>query len=89
MFDLDFIRGLVRIASVTGFTVVAGFIMISIYPLEIKNKGFFELGSKVALIALVTLAVHIGVSSLFDLDEVKPVLSRLKRLILRPVKWQV
>jgi putative peptidoglycan lipid II flippase len=89
LFDLEFIRGLIRIASVTGFTVVAGFIMISIYPLEIKDKGFFVLGSKVALIALVTLAVHIGVSSLFDLDEVKPVLSRLKRLVIRPVKWQV
>jgi peptidoglycan biosynthesis protein MviN/MurJ (putative lipid II flippase) len=88
LFDWDFISGLIRIASVTGFTVVAGFIMISIYPLEIADKGFFVLGTKVALITLVTFAVHVGMSSLFNLDEVRPALNRLKRLITKPVNWQ-
>ncbi len=88
LFDWNFISGLIRIASVTGFTVVAGFIMISIYPLEISDKGFFVLGSKVALITLVTFAVHVVMSSLFGLEEVRPVFSRLKRLITKPVNWQ-
>lgn len=89
LFDRQFIAGLVRIASVTGFSIVAGFIMISIYPLEISYRGFFVLGSRVLLITVVTLAVHFSVSALFDLDEVRPVYHRLKRLITKPINWQV
>ncbi len=89
LFDWNFLSGLIRIASVTGFSIVAGFIMISIYPLEISYRGFFSLGSRVFLIAFVVLAVHFGVSALFDLEEVHPVLNRLKRLIFRPLNWQV
>ena len=89
LFDWKFISGVIRIASVTGFSVVAGFIMISLLPLEISDKGFFQLGGRVALIALVVLIVHIGISSLFDLEEVKPLFNRLKRFILKPIHWQV
>lgn len=88
LFDRNFISGVVRIASVTGFSVVAGFIMISIYPLEISYRGFFVLGSRVALIALVTFAVHFIVSSFFDLEEVRPVYARLKKLISKPIRFQ-
>ncbi len=89
LFDRNFISGLIRIASVTGFSIVAGFIMISLYPLEIDDHGFFVLGSKVALISLVILAVHFSVSTLFDLEEVRPVISKLKKIITKPVNWQV
>ncbi|MHB1865496.1 MAG: murein biosynthesis integral membrane protein MurJ [Candidatus Saccharimonadales bacterium] len=89
LFDWTFIAGLIRIASVTGFSIVAGFIMISIYPLEISYRGFFVLGSRVMIIAVVTLAVHFGVSTIFDLEEVRPVYKRLRKLISRPVNWQV
>ena len=88
LFDRQFISGVIRIASVTGFSVVAGFIMISIYPLEISYRGFFVLGSRVALISIVTLAVHFGVSTLFDLEEVRPVINRLRKIITKPVNWQ-
>jgi putative peptidoglycan lipid II flippase len=89
LFDWHFLSGIIRIASVTGFSVVAGFIMVSIFPLQISNRGFFALGSRVAIIALVTIAVHFGVSSIFDLDEVRPVYTRLKRIMSRPLNLQV
>ncbi|MEI9914418.1 MAG: hypothetical protein WDN66_05620 [Candidatus Saccharibacteria bacterium] len=38
----------------------------------------------VALIAIVIFAVHFTVSTLFDLEEVRPVYTRLKRLISKP-----
>ncbi len=88
LFNLDFLSGVLRVFSVTGFTVVTGAVMISIFPLGINDRGIVTLGSKLFLIALVTGAVHIGISALFGLEEVKPVFSRLRRIILRPIRIQ-
>lgn len=86
LFNARFWGGVVRIISVTGFSVVAGFIMISLYPLGALDRGFFTLGFKLALITGVTFGVHIAVSALFDLDEVRPLLARLHKLMLKPIK---
>ncbi len=86
LFDSEFLSGVWRIISVTGFTVVASFIMISLYPLGINDRGIFTLGSKLFFITAITFAVHFAVSALFDLDEVRPVFSRIKRIALSPVK---
>lgn len=89
LFDANFWGGVMRIASVTGFSVVATFIMISLYPLGIQDKGIFELGSKLLLIASVTFAVHIGISALFDLEEVRPIFQRLRKVVLKPIKIEL
>lgn len=86
LFNAEFWSGVWRIMSVTGFSVVACFIMISLYPLAINDKGILILGSKLVFIAAVTFSVHIGVSALFDLDEVKPLFNRLRKLLFKPVK---
>jgi putative peptidoglycan lipid II flippase len=89
LFDAEFWGGIMRTISVTGFSVVACFIMISLYPLGINDRGFLTLGSKLAFITLVTFGVHIGVSALFDLDEVKPLFARVRRLIFKPVRIEL
>lgn len=86
LLDIAFWGGVVRIISVTGFSVVAGFIMISLYPLGVADRGIVTLGSKLTLIAVVTFAVHIGISALFDLEEVRPIFVRLRRLAFKPIK---
>lgn len=86
LFDATFWGGIWRIMSVTGFSVVAGFIMISLYPLGINDRGIITLGSKLFFIAGVTFMVHIGVSMLFDLDEARPVVNRIRKIVLTPVK---
>lgn len=89
LFDWQFWSGVIRIFSVTGFSVVAGFIMISFYPLGINDKGIITLGSKLMLIAGVTFGVHLIISGLFDLEEVRPIFARIKKLVLKPVKLEV
>lgn len=86
LFDINFWAGVIRIVSVTGFTVLAGVIMVSFFPLGANDRGFITLGSKLFFIAAVTLGVHVGMSALFGLDEVKPVFNRLKKIILKPIK---
>ena len=89
LFDMVFWSGVWRIISVTGFTVVAAFIMISIYPLGLNDRGLFTLGSKLLFIAGVTFGVHIAISALFGLEETRPIFSRVRKLILKPLKIDV
>jgi hypothetical protein len=62
--------------------------MISLYPLGIHDRGILTLGSKLALITGVTYAVHIAISALFDLEEVQPILRRLRKIVLSPIKLE-
>jgi len=87
LFDNKFWSGLVRIVSVTGFSVVTCYILITLFPLGIDDRGIVTLGAKVMLIASVTLSVHIAISSLFGLEEVKPIFARARKIALRPVKF--
>lgn len=89
LFDRFFWGGVWQIMSVTGFSVVAAYIMVQLFPLRATDVGFITLGFKLGLIAGVTAVVHVGLSSLFALDEAAPVMRKLKqygKLILKPVK---
>jgi putative peptidoglycan lipid II flippase len=89
LFDRVFWGGVWRIMSVTGFSVVATYIMVTLFPLEADDTGFITLGFKLSVIASVTAIVHVGLSSLFSLEEAEPVVAKLKqagRYVLRPVK---
>lgn len=88
LFDKNFIGGLFRIVSVTGFTLLAAFITISFLPLNASDRGFVVLGTKLSIIVAVTFSVHIFVSWIFGLEEVQPVIGKLRKLIFRPVKIQ-
>ena len=89
LFNAVFWGGVWRTMSVTGFSVVAAFIMISLYPLGINDRGILTLGSKLFFIAGVTFAIHIAVSALFDLEEVRPIVSQFKKIILSPIKIEL
>lgn len=84
LLDFTFWTAIGKIISVAGFTLVAGFIMISIFPLGINDRGY-AIVTKLSLIAAVTLFVHVAMSSLFGLEEVKPVFKRLKIILFKSV----
>lgn len=88
LFPPFFWNGVIRTLSVTGFTILTAFIMVHIFPLSSDDRGFITLGSKLAAIALPTIMVHIALSSLFGLEEVKPVIAKIKQIILKPVRIQ-
>lgn len=87
LLDGAFFGGLIRIFSVTGFSLLAAFTMISYLPLQAADTGLVTLGGKLGTISLVTLFVHTGISWLFELEEAQAVLSKAKSLILKPVRF--
>jgi peptidoglycan biosynthesis protein MviN/MurJ (putative lipid II flippase) len=68
LFSAEFWSGLVRILSVTGFTILTTYTMVTIIPLATTDRGFTTLGAKLLSIIIPSLAVHIGVSSIFTED---------------------
>lgn len=88
LLDRDFWGGCLRILSVAGFSVVAGYIAVSYFPLGALDRGIVTLGSKLGLITLAVFVTHIGVSAMFGLEEVKPIFYRLRKLILKPIRVQ-
>lgn len=88
LFDADFGSGLIRMVSVTGFTVLTAFIAITFYPLEIGDTGFVTLGTKLFFITASTMTVHVAISGLFGLEEARPIFKWLKRVITKPLRIQ-
>ncbi len=88
LLNKSFWAACLRIISVTGFSVLAAFIMVSLLPLELSDRGFLTLGIKFGSIALVTFGVHLGVSWLFGMEEVKPVIEKIRRIVLKPIRIQ-
>jgi putative peptidoglycan lipid II flippase len=84
--DKEFWRYTGRLASVAGFTTIAAFVMVTLFPLNLADTGFFLLGSKLSAIAAVTIMVHVGVSLIFEFDEAKATINKIKKIVLRPIK---
>jgi peptidoglycan biosynthesis protein MviN/MurJ (putative lipid II flippase) len=86
--DKAFWTNVSRTVSVSGFTIFTAFVMVTLLPLGATDKGFITLGFKLATISLATLTVHICISSLFGLEQAAAVTSRIKKLILKPIRIQ-
>jgi len=86
LFDAKFWGGVVKILSVTGFSSLAAYSGVQLFPLLATDRGIFTLGSKLGLITVATLAVHVLVSLVFELEEAKPVVAKAKKFILKPIK---
>jgi putative peptidoglycan lipid II flippase len=88
LIDRYFWGGIVKIVSVTGFSLIAAFVMISLLPLTAQDRGFVTLVTKLGLISGVTILTHIVVSWIFGLEEVRPIIDKTKRIVLSTVKVQ-
>lgn len=88
LFTMQFVDTLTRMASATGFAIVAAFATISYIPLQVDDRGFITLGTKLLAITAITGGVYLVVSWLLKLREVQPVFAKAKSIILKPIKMQ-
>lgn len=85
LFNLEFLKSLTTIASVGAFVFVGAFLFDSIFPLQTADQGFVLL-VKLGIIGFLTAALHLFLSWLFKVEEAKPVVRKLQKAILRPIK---
>ncbi len=86
IFNAEFWSAITRIISVTGFSILTAYTMVSIFPLGVTDVGIITLGSKFSAIAGATLLVHVALSAVFGLSEASKTIQKAKQIILRPVK---
>ncbi len=88
LIDAYFWNGIFRIMAATGFTIVAAYTMLQIFPLEASDKGFIQLGTKLVAISFVTMLVHFLASLLFGVEEAKVFIGRVKQTVMSPIRIQ-
>ena len=86
LFNTKFINAVVQIFSVSGFTVLATYIAVNILPLNPTDRGV-TIMAKLTIIATIGLGAHVAVSYAFGVEEVAPVINKVRKIILRPVKF--
>ncbi len=86
LINFEFLSGVSRAISVSGFSMVACYLAVKSVDLSLADRGVITLGGKLAVIVFVTFAVHVLISGLFGLEEVRPIFAWLKRVILRPIR---
>jgi putative peptidoglycan lipid II flippase len=89
LLNAAFWGALLKMVSVTGFSVLTAFVMISLLPLQITDKGFITLGMKLATISGVTCLIYLGISWIFDLEEARAVIKHIKKTIYKPLKANI
>jgi len=85
--NVEFWSGMWRIVGVSGFCVMAGFIMLQLYPLGLHDRGI-TISAKVFAIVVIVFGVHLTLSSLFGLREATAVFERIKKVIIKPIRLQ-
>ncbi len=86
LFDAEFWSGVFRTISVTGFSLVAGYITVGFIPLRADDRGFMTVGSKFIILTVIVMVTHLAISGLFGLEEARPIWGWLRRFTLRPIK---
>ncbi|HSW99930.1 MAG TPA: lipid II flippase MurJ [Patescibacteria group bacterium] len=85
LLNMQFWGGVGRIISVGGFSMVAGYLAVSFFPLGANDLGI-ALATKLGLIATAVFTVHVALSGLFGLEEARPVFAGIKRLVLSRIR---
>jgi putative peptidoglycan lipid II flippase len=86
LFDIVFIHAVARMASATGFMAIGTYAMVSLLPLNASDQSFYVSFPKFALICIVSGSIYFFFSYLFKLQEVKPILSRIKKILFARAK---
>lgn len=86
IFNAKFVHGVLLMISATGLMFVITYIMIKIFNLTAFGESFFALLPPFALIVSVSLGSYLLISRLLGIEEAKPVLALIKKLIFSRIK---
>lgn len=81
LFDSTFVRAIGRMLSVTGFVAIITYITTSYFPLSVHDLSFFSSFPKFTLIVLISGLSYLVFSYIFKVEEVRPVLSRIQKIL--------
>ncbi len=80
-FDAPFMNAIGRMLSAAGFTSIATYLLVVLMPFRAADQSFFSSFPKFVLIAFLSVAFYCMLSYLLRLEEVKPVLARIGKIL--------
>ncbi|HWT40102.1 MAG TPA: murein biosynthesis integral membrane protein MurJ [Dongiaceae bacterium] len=83
LFDKPFVHAIGRMASASGFTAIVAYIMVVMLPLSAADQSFFSAFPKFTIIASVSALSYIIICRLFKLEEVNPILHRIRNILFK------
>lgn len=86
LLDKDFWRNFTKIAFATAITGCVAYSMTKFFPLMAADNSFFDTFPKFCLITLVSLITYIIAGWFLGLEQVRPLLEKLKRVLLKNYK---
>lgn len=86
LFDAPFIHAIGRMISAAGFMALITYVTVVMLPLTTTDQRIFDTFPKFALITLISFIVYLFFCYVFKLPEVKPVLTRIQKILFKPPK---
>lgn len=81
LFDSVFVHATARMLSASGFTAIVAYAMVALMPLSGGPQSFFSTFPSFALIAAVTMTVYIMICRMMKLEETKPIIRSVKKIL--------
>lgn len=85
VFDAKVWNAVIKMISASGLTAFFTYAMITLFPLNAGDVGFFTLVPKFGLIVAISLSVYLMFSQIFKLEEAKPVVDRLGKIVFKAI----
>lgn len=83
LFDAVFVNAVTRMASAAGFMAIAAYALVSMFPLNAADQSFFSSFPKFTLIVGISAVVYIIICRLFRIEEVNPILKRIRTILFK------
>ncbi len=81
LFDFKLVHAVGRMVVATALTSIVTYMLVLLMPLGAADDRILESLPKFGVIATLSLAAYVGISSLFDLSESQPIIHIVKRFI--------
>lgn len=86
LFDIVFIHAVLRMLSATGFMAIVTYGLVLLLPLRGGEQSFFTTFPSFLFIATASMAMYVWICRMLKLEETKPVINYVKRLLFGRVK---
>ncbi|MFY9228071.1 MAG: murein biosynthesis integral membrane protein MurJ [Candidatus Microsaccharimonas sp.] len=83
LFDKPFLHAIGRMLSAAGFMAVVTYFSVALMPLSADDQRFLDSFPKFVAITTMSFLVYFFFSYIFKLHEVKPILSRVKKILFK------
>ena len=84
-----FVGALWRMLSAFGLTFwLTWFLRRELFELGAQDKGFLTIIPKLGLLCTIVLLVYLILSWLFKLEEVEPIIAKLRTILFKPIRLQ-